>query len=210
MAMSSTVSRPGPSPRVSPRRCAPTNSISMRVMDTAGSLKALPGSCTTARRVAGLVAQAAAVSRPRCRSAPMCNCRSRPARFRSRRFSVGDLAGITIDGKGRVDTQAQRGSISFNLALRDTQGLTALAKTRAGLSRPSRCSARHRLPRPGKLAGTIAVEPAGSAGNSRATISLEGPLGASRSQAEGSARRAMERSRSRPISRSTVRSTQAT
>lgn len=93
------------------------------------------------------------------------------------RFSVGDLAGIAIDGKGGIDTRAQRGSISFNLAMRDAKGLAALAgRAPAVLSEPLQRAAQAAVP--GKLAGTIAVEPTGNAGNSRATISLEGPLGA--------------------------------
>ena len=44
------------------------------------------------------------------------------------KLTIGDLAGMTIDGKGRLDTKAQRGSVSFDLALRDPQGLIALAK----------------------------------------------------------------------------------
>ena len=146
------------------------------LMDTAGSLKALPDLAKPHD-----VSLALSLKRLRFHGfdADGTNVQLslKAGALAIEKFSVGDVAGVTIDGKGRVDTQAQRGSISFNLAMRDTKGLAALAKRApAFLSEPLQRAAQ--AAGPGKLAGTIAVEPTGSAGNSRATISLEGPLGA--------------------------------
>lgn len=91
-------------------------------------------------------------------------------------LTIGNLAGLGIDGKGRFDTQAQRGSVSFNIAVRDADGLATLAKR----APPVLSDALQRAVRsavPGKLTGTVNVEPAGS-GNSRALISVSGPVGA--------------------------------
>lgn len=146
------------------------------LMDTAGSLKALPDlaqphdvslALSLKRlRFLGVDADAANVQ-----------LSLKSGALSIERFSVGDLAGIAIDGKGGIDTQARRGSISFNLAMRDAKGLATLAaRAPASLSEPLQRAAQAAAP--GKLAGTIAVEPAGKAENSRAAISLEGPLGA--------------------------------
>jgi large subunit ribosomal protein L24 len=92
-------------------------------------------------------------------------------------LSVENLAGLAIDGKGRVDLPARRGSISFNIAVRDADGLAALARRApAFLSEPLQRAAQAAAP--GQLAGHVTVEPAGGAGNSRAALSLTGPLGA--------------------------------
>lgn len=91
-------------------------------------------------------------------------------------LSVEDFAGLGIDGKGRVDVQARRGSVSFNVAVRDADGLAALAK-RAPLAFSEPLLRSAQAAAPGKLAGTVTVEPA-SEGNSLAAISLAGPLGA--------------------------------
>ncbi len=91
-------------------------------------------------------------------------------------LAVDDLAGLGIDGKGRIDVRAQRGSVSFNVAVRDANGLATLAKRApAILFEPLQRAAKAAVP--GKLTGSVTVEPA-SAGNSRATISLAGPVGA--------------------------------
>ena len=145
------------------------------VMDTAGSLKALPDFAQPHD-----VSLALSLKRLRFHGldADRANVQLtlKAGALSIEQFSVGDLAGIAIDGKGRIDTQAHQGSISFNLALRDTQGLAALARRApAFLSEPLQRAAQAAAP--GKLAGTIAVEPAGSGGNSRATVTLEGPLG---------------------------------
>lgn len=92
-------------------------------------------------------------------------------------LKIADLDGITIDGKGRLDTRAQSGSVSFDLALRDSQGLTAFAKRApAVLAEPLARAAR--LVAPGTLAGTVTIEPASRPGDTRLNLSLAGPLGA--------------------------------
>ncbi|MGD9920137.1 MAG: AsmA-like C-terminal region-containing protein [Pseudorhodoplanes sp.] len=93
------------------------------------------------------------------------------------RFAIADLAGLAFDGKGRMDMPALRGSMSFNLAMRDPQGLSDLAKLAPAvlvenLKRAARNAA------PARLAGTATVEPSGPGGDSRATVSIEGPIGA--------------------------------
>lgn len=92
-------------------------------------------------------------------------------------LAIEDFAGLAIDGKGRVDTKAQRGAVSFNIAVRHADGLASLARRApAFVSEPLQRAAQAAAP--GKLSGSVTVEPAGGAGNSRATISLAGPLGA--------------------------------
>ena len=145
------------------------------VMDTAGSLKAIPDLAQPHD-----VSLALSLKRLRFHGldADRANVQLtlKAGALSIEQFSVGELAGIAIDGKGRVDTRAHQGSISFNLALRDTESLAALARRApAFLSEPLQRAAQAAAP--GKLAGTIAVEPAGGGGNSRATVSLEGPLG---------------------------------
>jgi large subunit ribosomal protein L24 len=91
-------------------------------------------------------------------------------------LSIEDLAGFGIDGKGRIDMQARRGMVSFNIAVRDADGLTALAKRApAALFEPLQRAAQ--VAAPGKLTGTITVEPS-SDGSSHAAVSVAGPLGA--------------------------------
>ncbi|MFZ5690109.1 MAG: AsmA-like C-terminal region-containing protein [Pseudomonadota bacterium] len=91
-------------------------------------------------------------------------------------LSIEDIAGLGIDGKGRIDMMARRGTISFDVAVRDSDGLGTLAKrSPAALSELLLRAAQAAVP--GKLAGSISVEPA-SDGNSRAAVSLAGPLGA--------------------------------
>jgi len=92
------------------------------------------------------------------------------------RLAVARVAGLAIEGKGDIDTRTHRGSGSFNVAIRDAQGLNALAAhAPAVMVAPLQRAAQ--VAGAGKLAGTIRVEPAAEAGNSRATISLAGPLG---------------------------------
>lgn len=92
-------------------------------------------------------------------------------------LKIADLDGMAIDGKGRLDTRAQSGSVTFDLALRDPKVLTALAKRApAALAEPLQRAAL--LAAPGKLAGSIAIEPSGRGADTRANISLAGPLGA--------------------------------
>ncbi len=146
------------------------------LMDTAGSLRALPDLAQPHD-----VSLALSLKRLRFHGfdADSANVQLslKSGALSIERFSVGDLAGIAIDGKGGIDTRAQRGSITFNLAIRDAKGLAALAgRAPSVLSEPLQRAAQAAVP--GKLAGTVAVEPAGQAGNSRATILLEGPLGA--------------------------------
>lgn len=92
-------------------------------------------------------------------------------------LAVDDVAGLAIDGKGDVDLRARRGSVSFDVAVRDANGLGVFAeRAPAILIEPLKRAAQ--AASPGKLAGSVHVEPAGSDGNSRARVSLEGPLGA--------------------------------
>ncbi len=93
------------------------------------------------------------------------------------RLAVDNVAGLSLDGKGSVDVEARRGSVSFDVAVRNEQDLAALAKRAPErLAEPLQRAAQAAVP--GKLAGTVTVEPAGGAGDSRATISLSGRLGA--------------------------------
>ena len=146
------------------------------VMDTAGSLKALPDFAQPHDVSLALVAQAAALSWPRCRSR-QCAIDAQGRRAFDRAHFLSEISPASQSTARAASTHRRSsGSISFNLALRDTQGLAALARRApAFLSEPLQRAAQAAAP--GKLAGTIAVEPAGSGGNSRATVSLEGPLG---------------------------------
>jgi large subunit ribosomal protein L24 len=92
-------------------------------------------------------------------------------------LKIVDLDGVTIDGKGRLDTKGQSGSVSFDLGFRDPQGLTALAKRAPALLAEPLARAAQRAA-PGKLAGTVTIEPAARPGDTRLNISLAGPLGA--------------------------------
>jgi uncharacterized protein involved in outer membrane biogenesis len=95
------------------------------------------------------------------------------------RLALGDLAGLSLDSNGRIDLKASapRGSLSFNLGMRDPSAFVALAKRlapdfAAPFERAIAATA------PAKLAGTIAVEPSGNAGASRANLTIGGGLGA--------------------------------
>ncbi len=92
------------------------------------------------------------------------------------RLAVGDLAGLSIDSTGRIDLKSQtpRGSLTFNLDMRDPTVLASLAERAApawlgSLERTAAVAA------PAKLAGTITVEPSGKA--SRANVTVGGTLG---------------------------------
>ena len=95
------------------------------------------------------------------------------------RFSIGYLGGLSIDGEGRIDLKAQapRGGLSFNLGMRDPAAVVALANRFSpglGASFEKAVAATA----PAKLSGTVAVEPSGNAGVSRADIVINGALGA--------------------------------
>ncbi|HWV40418.1 AsmA-like C-terminal region-containing protein [Pseudorhodoplanes sp.] len=92
------------------------------------------------------------------------------------RLAVESIGGIALDSKGSVDVEARRGSVAFGVTLRDPQQLAALAKTApASVSETLQRVAQSATP--GKLAGKVTVEPAGNSGDSRLTLTLEGPLG---------------------------------
>ena len=94
-------------------------------------------------------------------------------------FAIGDLGGLSIDGQGRIDlkSQAPRGGLSFNLAMRDSSALVALAnRLTPGLS--SSLERAVAATAPAKISGTVAVEPSGNAGASQANIAINGALGA--------------------------------
>jgi large subunit ribosomal protein L24 len=91
-------------------------------------------------------------------------------------LSMQDFAGLGLDGAGRIDMASRRGSIAFNMTVRDGDGLAALVKrVPVEFSAPLQRAVQAAVP--GKLSGTVAVEP-GSGDNSRAVISMVGPLGA--------------------------------
>ena len=92
------------------------------------------------------------------------------------RLAIADLAGLALDGMGRVDLKEQRGTVSFNLAMRDPKGLSAMA-TRAPPALADLLQRAAQAAAPAKLAGTITLEP-GRGGDSRAILAVEGPLGA--------------------------------
>ena len=95
------------------------------------------------------------------------------------RFSIGDLGGLSVDGHGRIDLKAQapRGGLSFNLSMRDSSALVALAnRLTPGLS--SSFEKAVAATAPAKLSGTVVVEPSGSAGASQAKVAINGALGA--------------------------------
>jgi len=90
---------------------------------------------------------------------------------------IADFAGLTLDAKGKVDLKAQQGSVAFDLSMRDPQGLVALAKrVAAPVAEPLQRAAE--FASPGKLSGTLTVEPNGRPEETRANLSLDGSLGA--------------------------------